>query len=990
MSETTNLPELDPCGCCEVDFPLPTVYNRPGLFSLVYRVGTHPTFVRRMLNRIWSVEIPDGPHAKTRPLAILTTRSTSDPAIAIIDAWAVVADVLSFYQERIANEGYLRTATERFSVLQLARTIGYELRPGVSAQAYLAFTVEDAFGSPGVTTIPQGTKVQSLPGQGQLPQTFESSAEIIGRAEWNSLRPRQTRPQELAIVNQKLYLLAISTDFGEGIGEDLAVDQIYPLDANIELPNAGVVPGLEIKQIYLTGTTSNVKVGDLLLLVGKKGDNGIQTLPLSVQRLEVELGLNRTRIDLEKEEVQQTPQPVSFRPRIYKIAPLVLSYIPFTQTQVNQNIRARTWRDRDLTAFISIQRDWSRRRLIKYINTTPPPPPPSQLPPTDPGVFRFGEKLGIFGNNAPLYKSLPESLRSVSADNTNDTDKAYPYNWDDGGWEIWKDSLTNENYTNADLYLERSLSGLVSNTWVVLERPVNLYQAYRVRNVSDTSLAGFALSSKATGVQLAEENGSSPINKPSDLKVRTTTAYVQSERLGIAEILIETPLTPGSTSLQLNRMVIGLLVGQSLILTGELTELPGITASEVVILTDIQHSGGYTQLFFQKEGLKNSYIRKTVTLNANVVSATHGETVTEILGSGNGNQANQRFTLKKPPLTYISATTASGSQSTLQLRVNGILWQEAPSLYGLNSSSENYIIRREDDGSTQVIFGDSIMGSRLPTGAENVIANYRSGIGLVGMVGADKLTLLQTIPLGIRSVTNPLPSSGAADPESRSSARSNAPLTVLTLDRIVSLQDFEDFARAFAGVGKAQAIAFWQGEKPIVHITVAATAAIAINDDQELTPSLASHVIDAESDLFKNLVAAIQNACDPAHQFVVKSYQPLFFNLKAEVLINPRYQPAKVLAVVETQLKTAFAFEQRAFGQQVTAAEIITVIQQVAGVIAVKIKQLYRYQEGEIPPTADVQITPEVLNVERVKQLGDLAQLLLINPVGITLEAMQP
>src|ERR1035438_8476224 len=68
-----------------------------------------------------------------------------DPAIALLDAWAVVADVLTFYQERIANEGYLPTATERRSLLELARLVNYTLRPGVSASVYLAFTVQSGF-----------------------------------------------------------------------------------------------------------------------------------------------------------------------------------------------------------------------------------------------------------------------------------------------------------------------------------------------------------------------------------------------------------------------------------------------------------------------------------------------------------------------------------------------------------------------------------------------------------------------------------------------------------------------------------------------------------------------------------------------------------------------------------------------------------------------------------------------------------------------------
>ena len=54
-----------------------------------------------------------------------------------------MGDVLTFYGERIATESYLRTATERRSILELARLIGYELKPGVAASTLVAFTVED-------------------------------------------------------------------------------------------------------------------------------------------------------------------------------------------------------------------------------------------------------------------------------------------------------------------------------------------------------------------------------------------------------------------------------------------------------------------------------------------------------------------------------------------------------------------------------------------------------------------------------------------------------------------------------------------------------------------------------------------------------------------------------------------------------------------------------------------------------------------------------
>ena len=61
-------------------------------------------------------------------LRSLTTRDPDDFTIALLDGWATLADVLTFYQERIANELWLRTATERDSILRLAQLIGYRLK----------------------------------------------------------------------------------------------------------------------------------------------------------------------------------------------------------------------------------------------------------------------------------------------------------------------------------------------------------------------------------------------------------------------------------------------------------------------------------------------------------------------------------------------------------------------------------------------------------------------------------------------------------------------------------------------------------------------------------------------------------------------------------------------------------------------------------------------------------------------------------------------
>ncbi|MGO9221897.1 MAG: hypothetical protein ACLP5E_29635, partial [Streptosporangiaceae bacterium] len=115
-----------PCGCEGIAAQTPaTIGNRPALSAISYRSGTWAQFKASMLDAL-----------STSPaLAGLQTRSDDDFTIALLDAWAVVCDILTFYQERIAIECYLRTATEVVSVGELAKLIGYKLRPGLAAAA---------------------------------------------------------------------------------------------------------------------------------------------------------------------------------------------------------------------------------------------------------------------------------------------------------------------------------------------------------------------------------------------------------------------------------------------------------------------------------------------------------------------------------------------------------------------------------------------------------------------------------------------------------------------------------------------------------------------------------------------------------------------------------------------------------------------------------------------------------------------------------------
>jgi predicted phage baseplate assembly protein len=298
-----------------------------------------------------------------------------------------------------------------------------------------------------------------------------------------------------------------------------------------------------------------------------------------------------------------------------------------------------------------------------------------------------------------------------------------------------------------------------------------------------------------------------------------------------------------------------------------------------------------------------------------------------VLGGGDANQAFQRFTLRQPPLTYVSAATSTGAATTLEVRVNDVLWHEVPSFFGHAPDERIYITRRDDEGKTTVIFGDGRTGARLPTGQENVRAKYRKGIGLAGVFGADRLTQLMTKPLGVKGVTNPVPATGAADPERRDDARRNAPLTVMTLGRIVSLKDYEDFARAFSGIDKARAAWTWFGERRGVFVTVAGSNGAEVDED---------------STLYENLVSAMRASGDATVPLVVKSYQARLFRVSAELQIDADLLPDKVVADVEQALRTAFSFSARDFGQPVHFSEVVGVMQNVRGVVSVDVNEFHR------------------------------------------------
>jgi predicted phage baseplate assembly protein len=261
-----------------------------------------------------------------------------------------------------------------------------------------------------------------------------------------------------------------------------------------------------------------------------------------------------------------------------------------------------------------------------------------------------------------------------------------------------------------------------------------------------------------------------------------------------------------------------------------------------------------------------------------------------------------------------------------------------PYLYGSAPTDRVFALGTDIDGKTVVRFGDgATSGARLPSGSENVRAQYRRGLGAAGLVAAGQLSMLITRPPGVRDVTNPLDANGAADPETVAQSRVNAPIAVRTLGRIVTLDDYADFARASAAIAKARVDLAWRGAQRVIIVTVAGPAGAPVVDP---------------SPQHDDLLAALSGAAEADFPIALKKYRPRTFTVAAGLRVDPAYRTEDVYASVGRRLAGVFSFDRREFGQPVFKSEVIAAIQAVAGVIASNLT-LFRYADDPAPSVQD-------------------------------------
>lgn len=1030
--------KLDTCGCCSgVSVETPAhLLNLPGQTAVDYRVGTHASFKETMLARLANSDYP--------ALKAFGTREDADFTIAWLDGVSTVLDVLSFYQERYVNENYLKTSSERISVLEMANLIGYELNPGVAASTYLQFTIQETPGIANVqldpVTIPVGTRVQSVPGQDEVPQIFETNIEVVARAQWNKVAVKNTSKYQPQKGDKDLYVKGMN-------------QQVEPGDAILIVgQHREDNTGSERWDVRVVSKVEKDTRNDRLHLQWHDGLGSVVP-SISPANTDVQLFVFRKKASLfghnaPDPKLMNIQESVTLADLYSTIASILDSAAAVLDLDPDEDVYTDT--DEDIEAVGHIR---SAANMAK-----------SASPNKAAIISSLENALAIGGvglSSSEEDEEIIIDLVNAALEILNDVpDESEPSIYDDliegsGPHMEWKNFHINSNQID----LSAPDDDVVVDSWVALvsndpstgsNSLPGIVELYRAEKVMNTSRVDYGISGKITRIL------TDTTENITQFGLRETLALVASEQLQLDERVILFPVFDDEvyfqtlqsdleperfvsfkgyrqrvkvrraiTSLNLitdDGLTVSLEEKQSLTITatpekvvgssvvklspqefGNLIANKSSTILSLRLITNdnvegsvtaaasnwtwdknadtdmpVQEVGQIKELLQNGKGillespLENVYQRDSLYMNFNVVTADNGETVAEILGDGDARKKDQRFYLKQAPLTYVSADTPSGAASSLEITVNNLQWTERSSLYQAGAEERVYKIEQHDDGSSSIVFGDGVEGGRLPSGQANIRASYRKYIGSAANVEKEKITTLLQKPLGVQGVTNPVAATGGTDPEILDDARENAPLTVLTLDRAVSVKDYQDFARSFSGVSKAYALWVGYGPHKGIHLTVAGTNGASI---------------PVSSATYKNLQSSLTQYGDPFISISINDFIAAYFVLSFSVKVDEAADEEIVFEELENTLRTQFAFSSRDFGQNVSQDEVIAVIHQHEMVKAVKLTRFQKESQAWLYQVEN--IIAARLPVSSMTQAPVPAELLSLSSLPIEMELMQ-
>ena len=334
----------------------------------------------------------------------------------------------------------------------------------------------------------------------------------------------------------------------------------------------------------------------------------------------------------------------------------------------------------------------------------------------------------------------------------------------------------------------------------------------------------------------------------------------------------------------------------------------------------------------------SSTVSETASASVNpVISLVEGEPVNdETVGSSNGT-ANQRFVLFYSNVIGDSVQVFVEEGAVVNGSPSFVEYQYVNRLIDSAANDKVFSLATTATNETEIVFGNGING-RIPNAGQDIIVNYRKGVGVRGNVAVNAITQIQNSPSQYIFVSSSTAGTGGANVESLESLRANIPNSFATQDRAVSLNDYKNLVLNIAGVAKGTA-SYSSG-----------TVTIYAAPFTQNYLSYSGAELSVSSDLQDAIVAYYEpRQMIGASVTAASAISLTAVNITATVNVLPGYVASKVSTSVSAALDTLFEFDNVFFNQTLSKGEIYRKIMAVPGVdyVSVTIPNTETVTSGE-------------------------------------------
>ena len=512
--------------------------------------------------------------------------------------WAYISDVLGFYDERTANETYIRTAVRRPSLRRIVELLGYTPSSGVAATASVAALADGAV----AVTLPPATGFRSSAFAAESPQVFETTAE------W-TIHPLKNQWKVITFKRRPTVDAAPdATDTGAATNQKKGSPSTGPNVRNLLFETAGF--GLAANELVLFDSrqagVANPVSPPVTLVTATASFEGKDSLTYIRAALEpaVTIQADTDLSTLRARRPTQTATPTINEPVIdvKTTAPPVENVTGGTRAFFDQLPTAFRRSDPIIVArnLGSAEAEYAFATIssvrVGAVKVTSIPPQTVSIPQPDsaPDLVMTIPSPTVAATELTIQPALPTSFV------TNAEELTFLFDFVDGG------QPTNSGKTE----------------------------------VSAADLTG------------AEEIPLDGIVSPPPEAIATAAAEGLSQTSNVTGVLEQEFLISDAAK-------------------------NGVAADGRITFTS---DGRASFQALAIEQLPTTALQLPLTIYGNVVETTRGESVFgEVLGNGDARIANQRFKLRKKPLTYLPLSSPGGSAtpvSTLQIYVDGVLWNQ--------------------------------------------------------------------------------------------------------------------------------------------------------------------------------------------------------------------------------------------------------------------------------------------------------------------------